>query len=78
MYVRKQIKENMLPGTSGISTEELKCEVNNIIINLTHNILINNEKTTELGESDMIPIPEKGNLSLPSNHFGIAHQMILN
>ena len=32
------------------------------IINFANNILINNEKPAQLGETDMIPIPKTGDL----------------
>ena len=58
--VRKQIKENKAKGPDGISHEVLKrCETSDIIISFANKILLNNEKPTQLGESDMIPIPKK-------------------
>ena len=76
--VRKQIKENKATGPDGISPEVLKrCEINDIIIGFANKILINHEKTTQLGESDMIPIPKKRDLSLPSNHRGISLSSIV-
>ena len=70
---RKQIKENMATGPDAISPEVLKrCEINYIIIGFANKILINHEKPTQLGQSDMLPIPKKGDLSLPSNHHGIS------
>ena len=76
--VRKQIKENKAAGPDGISPEVLKrCEINDIIIGFANKIIINHEKPTQLGESDMIPIPKKGDLSLPSNHRGISLSSIV-
>ena len=70
---RKQIKENKATGPDGISPEVLKrCETNDIIIGFANKILINHEKPTQLAESHMLPIPKKGDLSLPSNHRGIS------
>ena len=64
--VRKQIKENKATGPDSISPNLLKlCEISDIIISFGNKILINNEKLTQLGESDMIPIPKKGDFSLP-------------
>ena len=58
--VRKQIKGNKATGPDGISPEVLKrCEISDIIISFANKILINNEKPTQLDESDMIPIPKK-------------------
>ena len=58
--VRKQIKENKAKGPDVISHEVLKrCETSDIIISFANKILLNNEKPTQLGESDMIPIPKK-------------------
>ena len=58
--VRKQIKENKATGPDSISPEVLKrCEINDIIIGFAKKILINHEKPTQMGESDMIPIPKK-------------------
>ena len=48
-----------------------RCEINDIIIGFANKILIHHQKPTQLGESDMISIPKKGDLSLPSNHRGI-------
>ena len=76
--VRKQIKENKGTGPDGISPEVLKrCEINDILIGFANKILINHEKLTQLGESDMIPIPKMGDLSLPSNHRGIPLSSIV-
>ena len=76
--VRKQIKENKATGSDGISPEVSKrCEINDIIIGCANKILINHEKPTQLGESDMIPIPIMGDLSLPSNHRGISLSSIV-
>ena len=76
--VRKQVKENKATGPDGISPEVLKrCEINDIIIGFANKILINHEKPTQLQESDMIPIPKKGDLSLPSNHHGISLSSIV-
>ena len=62
-----------MPDRDGISPEVLKlCEIDIVIINFANNILINNEKPTPLGESDMVPVPKKGDLSLPSNRRGIS------
>ena len=33
---------------------------------------MDNQKPTQLGESDLIPLPKKGDLSLPCNHRGIS------
>ena len=69
--VRKQIKKSKATGPDGITPEVLKrCEINDIIISFANKILINHEKPMQLGESDMILIPKKGDLSLPSNHRG--------
>ena len=53
------------------------CEINDIIIGFANKILINHEKSMQLGESDMIPIPKKGDLSSPSNHCGISLSSIV-
>ena len=75
---RKQIKENKAIYPGGISPEVFKrCEINNVITGFANKILINHEKPTQLGESDMIPIPKKGDLSLPSNHRGISLSSIV-
>ena len=76
--VREKIKENKTPLPDGISPEVLKRrEINDSIINSASNILSNNEKHTQLGEIDMIPTPEKGDLSLTSNHRGISQSSIV-
>ena len=76
--VRKQIKENKETGPGGISPEVFKLyEISDIIISFANKILNNNENPRQLGESDMILIPKKGDLSLPSNHRGISLSSIV-
>ena len=76
--VTKQIKENKATGPDGISPEVSKrYEISDIIISFANKILVSNEKPTQLGESDMIPIPKKGDPSLPSNHRRISLSSIL-
>ena len=76
--VRRQMKENKETNLGGISPEVWKLyEISDIIISFTNKSLNNNEKPTQLGESDMIPILKKGDLSLPSNHHGISLSSIV-
>ena len=64
---------NNAPDPNSISPEVLKrCEISDIVVNFVNNILVNNGKHGHLGESDMIPIPKKDDLRLPSNHCGIS------
>ena len=76
--VRKQIKENKATGPDSISPEVLKrFEISDIMISFANKILINNEKPTHLSEGDMIQIPKKGDLSLPSDLCGISLSSIV-
>ena len=72
------MKENKETNLGGISPEVWKLyEISDIIISFTNKSLNNNEKPTQLGESDMISILKKGDLSLPSNHHGISLSSIV-
>ena len=70
---KKQIREGKKSGPDEIPPEVLKrCDFDETILEFANNLLINLDKPDQWSESNIIPLPKSGNMSVYDNYRGIA------
>ena len=76
--VKKRLTCGKAPGPDGITPEVLKyCDLDEIVLGYANNLLINGEKPDQWSENNIIPLPNKGDLSKACNYRGISLSSII-
>ena len=70
---KTSIKEGKACGDDNIAPEVLKrCDLDHIVLDFCNNALQYGQKPEQWSISNIVPIPKKGDLSMPQNYRGIS------
>ena len=69
---KSNLSDGKTPGSDNITSQIIKCDFDNIILEFSNKLLNDNVIPDQWSEIDMIPLPKTGDLSETSNYRGIS------